>query len=78
VKGGWYYGKERIPGKTVIITGANTGVGKETARDLARRGITIRLGRGVRGVGVGAGEWGLQKAVDHFVLSLSSEKKRDE
>lgn len=34
---------EKMDGKTVIITGGNSGVGKETARDLARRNARVIL-----------------------------------
>lgn len=38
-----YRKNTRIDGKVVIITGANAGIGKETALDLAKRGGKIYM-----------------------------------
>ncbi|KAG2467260.1 RDH13 dehydrogenase, partial [Polypterus senegalus] len=42
--GGTCPSKAKITGKTVVITGANAGIGKETAWELARRGGHIIMG----------------------------------
>ena len=39
--GGICYSQIRLDGKTVIITGCNSGIGKETARDMSRRGAKV-------------------------------------
>lgn len=43
VEGPFYRKTNRIDGKVVIVTGCNTGIGKETALELARRGARLYM-----------------------------------
>uniref|UniRef100_A0A2H8TYL3 Retinol dehydrogenase 14 n=1 Tax=Melanaphis sacchari TaxID=742174 RepID=A0A2H8TYL3_9HEMI len=38
---GVYHGTTNMKGKVVIVTGCNSGIGKETAKDLAKRGARV-------------------------------------
>ncbi len=46
IAGGFCKSRARLHGKTVVITGANTGIGMETAKDMARRGMAYTIYRG--------------------------------
>jgi retinol dehydrogenase 13 len=43
MQGGVFKNKIRADNKVVIITGSNTGIGKETAMEMARRGAHVYM-----------------------------------
>jgi len=43
MQGGQFKKKTDETGKVVIVTGSNTGIGKETVLELARRGATVYM-----------------------------------
>lgn len=43
MQGGQFTKQTDETGKIVIVTGCNTGIGKETVRELARRGATVYM-----------------------------------
>lgn len=43
IQGGQYTKTNRIDGKVVIVTGCNTGLGKETVMELAARGAHVHM-----------------------------------
>lgn len=43
MQGGQFTKETNETGKVVIVTGSNTGIGKETVLELARRGATVYM-----------------------------------
>ncbi len=43
MRGPTYRSSKRLDGQTVVVTGANSGIGQETVKELCRRGARVLL-----------------------------------
>uniref|UniRef100_A0A3B4FG45 Dehydrogenase/reductase SDR family member 13-like n=1 Tax=Pundamilia nyererei TaxID=303518 RepID=A0A3B4FG45_9CICH len=70
VKGKRCTSKAKLHGKTVIVTGSNTGIGKTTALDLAKRGARVILACRSKQRGEAALEEIKRDSVDYSFFSM--------